>query len=93
MGGGQQGRVSAPAVSQDNPVQDVAKERAEATFQILDTNHDGQLNEEEFVEVQFVFCDLTGLRTVTVTYHHSTSRAVCLTQISSLSSTVARQKG
>ena len=49
------------AVSQDNPLQDVAKERAEATFQILDTNHDGQLNEDEFVEVQFVLFDLTGL--------------------------------
>ena len=64
--GGQQGRVSPPAhqavpVSQDNPVQDVAKERAEATFRILDTNHDGQLNEDEFVEVQFVFFDLTEL--------------------------------
>ena len=40
-------------VSQGDAVQDVAKERAEATFKILDTNHDGQLNEDEFVEVQF----------------------------------------
>ena len=43
----------------------MAKERAEATFRILDTNHDGQLNEDEFVEVHFVIFDLTGHWTVT----------------------------
>ena len=31
----------------------MARERAEATFRILDINQDGQLNEDEFVEVHF----------------------------------------
>ena len=45
------------SVSRDITVQDVAKERAEATFRTLDTNHDGQLNEDEFVEVHFVIIE------------------------------------
>ena len=59
-------------------MQDVAADRAEAIFQMLDINQDGQLGEDEFVQVYFVIVDLIVIACLPVNGVHCVEQ--CQTQ-------------